>query len=343
MLNSLGYLKTTAMGILPHKDMERAKELSLKLDIPFWPQLPKVNYYEDMYVQFSENFPGIKVNREENKISFNTEKFYQQLPEYLANDDNLDYFKLSPDYSLAYDNFLKNNLSIYSAIKGQIIGPISFGLQICDENRKPIIYNDEVRVLLFDFAKQKLLAQYEDLKNKNENVTIHIDEPGLEMIFTSISGYTEDMAKNDVKKFLTEIKTETNIPITIHLCGKPDWDFLLQSDIDILSFDAYSQGKTVVKYDSLVKFIKAGKMIAWGIVPTKLEALKGLNAKKIIQQLENLWDKLVKQGLDKERIIAQSQLTPATCNVTEGDYIAGVEKGFKILNEVSDKLKEKYL
>ncbi len=53
-----GNCQTTAMGIMPHTDVKRAIELALSLDIPFWPQLPKVNYFEDMYVQISEHFPG---------------------------------------------------------------------------------------------------------------------------------------------------------------------------------------------------------------------------------------------------------------------------------------------
>jgi hypothetical protein len=39
------------MAVMPHKDVDRALEVALSLNIPFWPQLPKVSYYEDMYVQ----------------------------------------------------------------------------------------------------------------------------------------------------------------------------------------------------------------------------------------------------------------------------------------------------
>jgi len=46
-----GNLLTTAMAVMPHKDVDRALEVALSLNIPFWPQLPKVSYYEDMYVQ----------------------------------------------------------------------------------------------------------------------------------------------------------------------------------------------------------------------------------------------------------------------------------------------------
>jgi len=51
-----GNLLTTAMAVMPHKDIERAMEVALSMDIPFWPQLPNYSYYEDMYVQASRGF-----------------------------------------------------------------------------------------------------------------------------------------------------------------------------------------------------------------------------------------------------------------------------------------------
>jgi hypothetical protein len=54
-----GNLLTTAMAVMPHTDVDRALEMALSLDIPFWAQLPNDSYYEDMYVQVTENFPGI--------------------------------------------------------------------------------------------------------------------------------------------------------------------------------------------------------------------------------------------------------------------------------------------
>ena len=56
LTNLPGNCLTTAMGILPHPTIEDALELALTLDIPFWPQLPKYSFFEDMYVQVSEHF-----------------------------------------------------------------------------------------------------------------------------------------------------------------------------------------------------------------------------------------------------------------------------------------------
>ncbi len=39
-------LLTTAMAVTPHRDVGRALELSLSIDVPYWPQLPQVSYYE---------------------------------------------------------------------------------------------------------------------------------------------------------------------------------------------------------------------------------------------------------------------------------------------------------
>ena len=63
-MNFSGNLMTTGMGILPHRDIDKALDVAFRVDIPFWPQLPHIHYHEDMYAQFSEHFPGMQVDLE---------------------------------------------------------------------------------------------------------------------------------------------------------------------------------------------------------------------------------------------------------------------------------------
>jgi len=65
-----GKLLTTAMAVMPHTDVDRALELALSLDVPFWPQLPHYSYYEDMYVQAAEHFPGMVLDMEKRTLRF---------------------------------------------------------------------------------------------------------------------------------------------------------------------------------------------------------------------------------------------------------------------------------
>jgi len=74
-----GNLLTTAMAVMPHKDVDRALQMALSLDVPFWPQLPRLSYYEDMYVQASEHFPGIVLDLEKRTLRFSMEKFINEL------------------------------------------------------------------------------------------------------------------------------------------------------------------------------------------------------------------------------------------------------------------------
>lgn len=334
-----GKLRTTAMAILPHDTVEPALELALSLDIPFWPQLPHMSYYEDMYVQAAEHFPGIVLFPEENRIRFDTAKFYEELPELLEHWDDLEYFDLSPRFSLPYHRFLELDLSGYVAIRGQLEGPISFGLKILDETDRPIIFNDEVRPLMMDFMARRAQAQLTRLKAKHPGAFMFIDEPGLQFIFSSVSGYPDTRAKEDLDRFLAQIER----PRGIHLCGNPDWEFLLNRDLDILSMDIYTNGEVFRCYGKSVKrFLERGGVLSWGIVPTGFENFDRETQDHLISYLESLWPILLEAGIDRDQMLAQSLLAPATCCLINPDREKTVAKAYAWLRELSWRLREKY-
>jgi hypothetical protein len=330
--------QTTAMGIMPHQDIERALEVALSLDIPFWPQLPKVSYFEDMYVQALENFPGVKIDRVNQRILFDLSHFYEEIPSYFEKADDPQTFRLTKEFSLVYHRFLEKDLSHYSAIRGQMISPISLGLKVVDQDQKPIIYHDEVREVLFDFIQKKVNQQYQELKEKNPHAFVWVDDPGLELIFTAFSGYNEVQAKGDLDRFLEGLEGSKGL----HLCAKPDWDFLLKSKLDILSFDSFNCGAVIINYPSLREFFNRGGIISWGIVPTYTELLDQETIDSLIERLESFWKGLSQKGVDRERLFRQSLLAPATCNLMNPDRERTVEKAFEMLKELSEKIREKY-
>lgn len=335
-----GNLITTGMGILPHKDMERALKLAMSVDIPFWPQLPRMSFFEDMYVQASENFPGIILEPENLNIWLNTEKFYNELENALARFSDDDFFRMSPEFSATYHSFLSKDLSAFVSIRGQLEGPVSFGLKVLNEDKKPIIFSEEVRSILFDFMARRANVQLKELKEKNKNAFMFIDEPGLQYIFSSVSGYTNDMARADFEGFFNQIEH----PRGIHLCGNPDWDFLLNLDIDILSFNAYNCGDIFIKYRSSIKrFLDRGGIIGWGLIPANYDEFKKESLEGLVHHIEKLWLDLVKVGFDMEEIIKKSILMPATCALLNPDEFKTVEDAYGWLKEVSLKLREKYV
>ncbi|MBN2332227.1 MAG: hypothetical protein JXO49_00875 [Deltaproteobacteria bacterium] len=334
-----GNLLTTAMAVMPHTDIDQALKLALSLDIPFWPQLPLYNYYEDMYVQAAEHFPGIILDLEKHTLRFSTEKFINELEETLNHFDEPDYFDVSKQYSAVYNKFLSLDLAGYPAIRGQLEGPVSFGFFVKDENDRPILFNDTVRPFLFEFMSKRVNVQLNRLQQKNPNAFMFIDEPGLQFLFSALSGYSDVLAREDIDNLFAMIER----PRGIHLCGNPDWDFLLGFDMDIVSIDLYTNAKVLPLYtNAIINFLKRGGLIVWGIVPTNIEPFKKETLASLVNLLESTWQGLYDQGLDREFLLSRSLISPATCCLVNPDKEKTVEKAFMLTRELSDHLRTAY-
>ncbi len=201
-----GNLFTTAMAVMPHKDVDRALQVALSLDVPFWPQLPKVSYYEDMYVQASEHFPGIVLDLEKRTLRFSMEKFIGEYEETMRHSDDPEYFDISDTYSVVYRRFLQLDLSGRVAIRGQLEGPISFGMNVLDPDGRPILFDDSIRPLLLEVMAKRANVQLIRLKKKNANAFMYIDEPGLQFLFSAMSGFSDQAAKGDLETFFSLIE-----------------------------------------------------------------------------------------------------------------------------------------
>jgi len=334
-----GNLMTTAMAVMPHTDVDRALDTALSLDIPFWPQLPLYSYYEDMYVQASEGFPGIVLDVENKKLTFNIEKFYEELPQVLERFDDENYFDVSVKYSEVYHKFKELDLSDRPAIRGQLEGPISFGFNVVDQDERPILFDDNVRPFMFEFMAKRINVQLAKLKEKNENAFMFIDEPGLQFLWSAMAGYNDQAARADLVDFFNLIDR----PRGIHLCGNPDWDFLLNLDMEILSLDLYTNADVFKQYaSSIKKFMEKGGVIVWGIVPTNLDPFLKEDESSLEEKLVGVWDTLEEGGVSRELLINRGLLSPATCCLINPDKEKTVEKAFATINRLSETLQKKY-
>jgi hypothetical protein len=334
-----GNLLTTAMAVMPHRDVDRALQVALSMDLPFWPQLPLYSYHEDMYVQASEHFPGILLDLEKRTLRFSMEKFTAELEDTLAHFEEPEYFDVSETYSVVYGRFLALDLSDRPAIRGQLEGPISFGFNVLDQDDRPILFDDTVRPFMLEFMAKRVNVQLERLTKRNPNAFMFIDEPGLQFLFSAMTGYSDMAAKGDMELFFSMIQR----PRGVHLCGNPDWDFLLGLDLDILSLDVYSNGEVFASYgESIKKFLERGGFLVWGIVPTNFEPFEAENLDSLEKRLEEVWDILGKRGIDLEFLLSRSLLSPATCCLVNPDGEKTVEEAFKVINLLSRRLREKY-
>jgi len=212
----IGNCRALGIGSLPHDNPAEAWDdiLNYFPNIPFWPQLPKRSYYENMYLQFSEHLPGREINEEKQQFYIDKTQNLQPAMEEFYNtylSEDVKAFEISREYceglSYALELVQKDNdyFSESEFIKGQVTGPVSFGLQVVDENKKPIFYDEMFHDLLLKNLERKTQWQQEILIKLNKNVIISVDEPYLSSVGSGVLILNRDQVINDIE-YILEMK-----------------------------------------------------------------------------------------------------------------------------------------
>ena len=237
------------------------------------------------------------------KSGFDNARFEKELGDYSRKMTEPETFALNQSYSIAYHRFLAEDLRNYLAVRGQITGPISFGSRVTDENSRPIIYNDGIRALLFDFIRRKVNLQYQHLREKNRNAFVWLDEPDLGWVFSGLSGYNDVQALQDYHSFLDGVEGLK----ALHLCASINLPYLLELGIKLLSFDAYQMELMPRGYTSAVAdFLGEGVIISWGIVPIDSESLVRETPEMLARLLSGYWEVVAENtGLSAKQIAEQ--------------------------------------
>lgn len=313
---------STAVGSMPHNNGKKAIEFIMKnLAIPVWPQLPKISFRESMYAQYSEGFPCLEISEKNQKIFFDTdgdvlpslEKFYEKIIL-----DDLDYFKISQNYSAGFYEFisqLKSSNLKFSAVKGQITGPITFGLKVTDKNNRSIFYNEQFTDVVVKSLTMKARWQVKELSKsaKGAKIIMFIDEPYLSAFG---SAFTQ-VSREEVVKYLNEVIEgihKENALSGVHCCGNTDWSVLMDTSIDIISFDAYSFFDGLTLYpEKLNKFFERGGVLAWGIVPSS-DLINSETVESLTENFIRKSEQLIKKGIDEKAVKSRYIITPS-CGV----------------------------
>ena len=333
----------TVIGSMPHTDPQVAcAQIAHYLkDIPAWPQLPRRTFLENMYVQYSQGFPGVVVNENEKKIyidrSRDLDKPLEQLyTAYLASD--VDKYPTSLEYAAGLHRFLAlDNLSPL-AVKGQVTGPVTWGLTVTDDDGKGILYDDILGDAVPKLLRLKAAWQEEKLSQISKNTIIFVDEPYMSA-FGSVSVM---LSREKVISLLEEVLAGISGLKGVHCCGNTDWSVLLDTSVDVASFDAYNYAQSLSLYPAQVKkFLDRGGTIAWGIVPNEEDSLARESTASLKDRLEEAMAPFTRQGIRFKQLIVQGLLTPS-CGLASLATEEAAARALELLTELSIKIRKRY-
>jgi methionine synthase II (cobalamin-independent) len=333
--------KATGIGSVPHLDIDHICDLIIHNfpDIPYWPQAVKTDPKEGMMVQFMENLPCLRFDEKLFKVMYDDSDRENELNKFYENIKlkNYDFFKVNRKFANGFYALLeKTKDTDIKIIKGHVTGPVTFLFPVLDNNGKSLLYDKKLRDAILKGLAMKGVWQAKEIEKNGKFPVIFFDEPGMAVYGTDYLKLGREDLLDVFKLLLKTIRDNVNVLIGIHCCGNTDWGLLLETDIDIISFDAYSYFNHFLLYhENIKKFLNRGGIIAWGIVPT-IEFTEETDLKTIEDIFYYIINKLEENGIKKSIIIENSIFTPA-CGT--GSLPAGIaEKILKLTHDSAIKL-----
>ncbi len=341
------------IGSLPLKDHREAIDLVLEYtaSIPLWVQLP-ADPAELMVPQFAPGLPGLRSEKGRIFVDRSSPHYPQELldfyEEYMAveeggRDLNESRFVLDDirarGFATLVERLQADALSPL-AVKGQVTGPVTFCTGLHDEHNAAIFYDSQLRDAGVKLLAMKARWQVRRLAVFERPVMIFCDEPGL-------AGYGSSefisISREDILVCLREVVEAIHAEgglAGVHVCANTDWSLVLDSAADIISFDAYEYFDRFALYrDQIIRFMEAGNILAWGIVPTlDKEAISRETTASLLAQWKAKAGVLEQMGINPSAIRAQSLITPSC-----GAGSLPPELALKVLRttrEISDQLRQ---
>jgi len=314
---ALAAFSALTIGSLPYADPHHACERILRTtpEIPAWPQLPRRSFRENMYAQFSERFPGIVL--EDDRLWVDREQDLDPALEalYMAYlEDDLDYAAISPPYAAALHPFLdlvqaglpsEDSAPLY--LKAQVTGPVSWGLTVLDGDRRPTLYDEILADAIARHLRLKARWLERALRQVYPHTLIAVDEPYLSSFGSAYVSLGREQATALIEEVLSGIDGLT----MVHCCGNTDWSLLLETSVDILSFDAYGYAAQVALYpEEIAAFLDRGGMLAWGITPKSDDAYDE-TVESLVERLCAAMHALAEKGFHIDDIRSASLISPS--------------------------------
>ncbi|NMB79774.1 MAG: hypothetical protein GYA23_11855 [Methanomicrobiales archaeon] len=309
----------TGVGALPHTDPVQACDdvLSIFSEFPYIPTLPDRALLESIVFNDSEQLPGRMIR--EDRLLFDSSKDQTAAMEKVYMDfveGNYADYGLHKEYASAFIEMLQRRVPAARVLKCQVTGPVTFGMQVVDANKRPIYYDAQLAdVLSKMIALKARWCEKAIIEHTGVNETIVVlNEPYLASLGSSVV----PVDKDTVKSGWTDIASMVDGGLGVHCCSNTDWEFVISLEPSLISMDAYATAKEFLLYaDTLVSYMERGGIIAWGIVPAEHKIFATETVDSLYEKYLAIRTQLCTR-MPEKLFDAQSMITPS-CGIRFAD------------------------
>jgi hypothetical protein len=309
----------TGVGALPHTDPVQACDdvLAIFPGFPYIPTLPDRSQLESIVFNDSEQLPGRLIR--DDRLLFDSTRDQTAAMEQVYMDfveGNYAAYGLHREYASAFIEMMTRKLPGAQALKCQVTGPVTFGMQVVDADKRPIYYDSQLAdVLSKMIALKARWCEREMLANTGVTETLVVlNEPYLASLGSSVV----PVDKDTVAAGWADIASMVDGGLGVHCCSNTDWEFVIGLEPSLISMDAYATAKEFMLYgDTLVSYMERGGVIAWGIVPAEQKIFATETVDSLYEKYLAIRTQLCTR-MPEKLFDAQSMITPS-CGIRFAD------------------------
>jgi hypothetical protein len=327
----------TGVGALPHRDPKTAVDEVLRIfpRFPYVPTLPNRGFLESIVFSDSAMLPGRMIRDGRLLVDASrdiTAELEQIYADYL--EKNTAPYATQPEYGSGFLEMMTRRLPEALLLKCQVTGPVTFGMQVVDADKRPIYYDPQFADILGKLMALRARWCEEEIRRRTgiSRTLVILNEPYLASLGSSVIPVDRD----SVIAGWQDISALVEGGLGVHCCTNTDWAFLTSLEPSVISFDAYGNAKEFLLYmDDVVRFMEWGGVVAWGIVPSdptvfSRETVDSLTARYLDIRKE------VTEHVDAEVFDTRSLIAPS-CGIqlgTEAEAVAIMETAAAISAKV---------
>lgn len=302
----------TGIGALPHTDPIKACEavLSVFPEVPYAPLLPARARSEQIVFAEAEHLPGAEVREGRLVVpdpGAHAEAMEQVYLDYL--EGNAAPYAPSVATASGLHAIFGRDLSAAALVKYQLAGPVTVGMQIVDETKRPVFYDAEYADVLAKVIAMRARWCEEALRERcvAQSTLVVLNEPYLAALGSSVVPVDAGAAA----AAWDDVAAVMEGSLGVHCCANTDWAFVMGLEPAVLSFDAYQFGHEFLLYgEDYARYLESGGVVAWGIVPSSEEIFAGETAEALFERMTAL-RRSACEYVDADLFYRRSLITPA--------------------------------
>jgi len=318
-------LLATGVGALPHRDPIEACRAVLAVfpRIPYVPTLPNRGFLEAIVFADAEHLPGGVVRDGRLVIDRSTdpsEAMEQVLLDYLER--NAEPYQVGKAYGSGFHAMMGRDLSDALLVKCQVTGPVTFGMQVVDETRRPILYDPEYADLLGKLLGLRARWCENAMRERMgaRATLVVLSDPYLASLGSAVVPVDAGVAASAFE----DIAALLDGGLGIHCCANTDWGFVLGLAPAVVSVDAWTYAREFLLYaDEIARYMERGGVVAWGIVPADHAAFAAEKPDAFFSRFEEIRARAT-ETIDPDLFDRQSLITP-TCGIRNANEEEAIE------------------